>query len=254
VTRVHADIEVEAATFLGFSVFCVRLSRVDEEQLLGRAAEAWSHGQQSDALRQLKDAIRLDPSLGSVRRVLADRYREMGKPDQAGRWGIALDGWTTDVERDRLARLLAASGIDESQAARFLVLPDSRVPESVKELLQGPTAVYRNRFRAQLREDYPEKDRSPLFVSTSILWVLFVITSVGGAYAISGFAVLGLATSLLARTIVLVGVGILAMALASSAALAATMTAKGWAAGWALGSLIVGVVTVWTSASGWALR
>lgn len=225
---------------------------MNEEELLTRASAAWSSGQQSDALRLLKDAVRLDPSFGSARRVLAERYRELGHPDQAGRWGISLDGWTTDLERDRLARLLAASGIDESQAGRFLALPDGHMPDSVTELLQGRTAVYRDRFQAGPREE--DEEDSLLSVLTIILWVLFVITSVGGAYTIFGFAVFGSASSLLARTIVLLGVGVLTTALASSAAMAASIKAKGWAVGWALGSLVVGALFVGALASGWTLR
>jgi hypothetical protein len=202
----------------------------------------------------LKDAVRLDPSLDSVRRVLAERYREMGNPDQAGRWGISLDGWTTDLERDRLARLLAAAGIDESQAVHFLALPDGRVPDSVTELLEGPTSVYRDRFQARLREEYEVEDRSPLFSPTIVIWALYMITGVGGAYTIFGFALFGSASSILARSIALASVGILVIALASSAAMAASIRAKGWAAGCAMGSIVVGALFVWGLASGWTLR
>ena len=202
----------------------------------------------------LKDAIRLDPSLDSVRRALAERYREMGNPDQAGRWGISLDGWTTNLERDRLARLLAASGIDEPQVVRFLALPDGRVPDSVTELLQGPTAVYRDRFLARFGEEFQITDRSPLFIPTTVLWVLYLITSVGGAYTIFGFALFGSASSVLARTFGLVCIGALVVALAFSAAMAASMKAKGWTAGWAVGAIVVGSLFVWGLASGWTLR
>lgn len=227
---------------------------MNEEQLLRRAASAWSDGDRHHSLRLLKDAVRLDPSLGSVRRVLAERYREMGAPDQAGRWGISLDGWTTDLERDRLARLLAGAGIDESQAVRFLALPDGRVPDSVMELLEGPTSVYRDRFQARLREEYGEEEGSPLFIPTIVLWALYMITSVAGAYTIFGFAVFGSASSILARSIGLLSIGVLVIALASSAAMAASIRAKGWTAGWAMGSIVVGGLFVWGLASGWTLR
>lgn len=203
----------------------------------------------------LKDAVRLDPSLDSVRRVLAERYREMGAPDQAGRWGISLDGWTTDLERDRLARLLAAAGIDESQAVHFLDLPDGRVPDSVTELLEGPTSVYRDRFQARLREEYEVEDRPPpLFIATIVIWVLYIITSVGGVYTIFLFAMYGSASSILARSIALASVGMFVIALASSAAMAASIRAKGWAAGCAMGSIVIGALFVFGLASGWTLR
>ena len=44
---------------------------------------------------------------------------ELLKPDQAGRWGIAIDGWTSEFERDRLARAL----VSYPEPRRFLSLP-----------------------------------------------------------------------------------------------------------------------------------
>jgi hypothetical protein len=76
----------------------------------------------------------------------------MGCPDQAGRWGIVVDGWTTAIEQDRLARLLAPFGTAREDVVDFLLLPepidsypdlraviDGRVEEYVTQPGEGET-------------------------------------------------------------------------------------------------------------------
>jgi hypothetical protein len=120
---------------------------MDETQLLSEAEFAWDDGRTMEAVQLMKLAVKRDPSLLTVRRVLAERYRELGKPDQAGRWGIVFEGWTTDVERDRLARLLASSGVAHGHVVEFLSLPRRGVlPQDIVDLLSGPVERYRHKF------------------------------------------------------------------------------------------------------------
>ncbi|MFT2690696.1 hypothetical protein [Clavibacter zhangzhiyongii] len=75
------------------------------------------------------------PRDGDARLALAELYRELIAPDQAGRWGIGVPGWTTEVERDRLARMIAHSGIGDHEIPAFLALPpDAALPEELAAL------------------------------------------------------------------------------------------------------------------------
>ena len=99
-----------------------RTSTTVESELIAEASLAWDDRRRSDALKLMRTAVQKEPSLLAVRLALAERYREMGHPDQAGRWGIVFNDWTTDIERDRLARLLGSSGVAERDVVRFLSL------------------------------------------------------------------------------------------------------------------------------------
>jgi hypothetical protein len=57
------------------------------------------------ALNLLRVHAERDHPPFATRRALAELYRELGAPDQAGRWGIVIEGWTTERERDRVARV-----------------------------------------------------------------------------------------------------------------------------------------------------
>jgi hypothetical protein len=117
-----------------------------EPELLDQASDLWDNGRTSEALELMKSAVRKDPSLLAIRLALAERYRETRHPDQAGRWGIVFDGWVTDIERDRLARLLASSGVTERGVVKFLSLADRNIPPEIADLLSGPVERYRLKF------------------------------------------------------------------------------------------------------------
>ncbi|OUE24640.1 hypothetical protein BFL36_06095 [Clavibacter michiganensis] len=100
-----------------------------------RARLLWDEGDRAEALALLKEHLREDPRDIDARLTLAGLYRELIAPDQAGRWGIASPGWTTEVERDRLARMIAHSGIADHEIPGFLGLPaDADLPAEVAAL------------------------------------------------------------------------------------------------------------------------
>ncbi|WP_435080286.1 tetratricopeptide repeat protein [Clavibacter michiganensis] len=100
-----------------------------------RARLLWDEHDRAAALALLKDHLREDPRDAPARLALAGLYRELIAPDQAGRWGIGVPGWTTEVERDRLARMIAHSGIGDHEIPAFLALPpDTALPEELAAL------------------------------------------------------------------------------------------------------------------------
>ncbi|MBF4621769.1 tetratricopeptide repeat protein [Clavibacter sp. VKM Ac-2542] len=108
----------------------------DDPDAPTRARLLWDEHDRAAALALLKEHLREDPRDGDARLALAELYRELIAPDQAGRWGIAVPGWTTEVERDRLARMIAHSGIKDDEIPALLALPpESALPEEVAALL-----------------------------------------------------------------------------------------------------------------------
>ncbi|MBM7412828.1 hypothetical protein JOE38_002651 [Clavibacter michiganensis] len=116
-----------------------------ETEAIARAQAMWDAGRRREATASLVDRVRSHPRDGVARLTLAGWYRELGAPDQAGRWGIATPGWTTASERDRLARMIASSGHRDAGIASFLALPDPRLPDHVAELLPL-VAAHRERY------------------------------------------------------------------------------------------------------------
>ncbi|POH62962.1 hypothetical protein C3B61_14875 [Cryobacterium zongtaii] len=227
-----------------------------EKLVLAQAHSAWEADDRAGALRVLKDAIRAHPSFDEVRRMLAECYRQMGHPDQAGRWGVDIPDWTTDLERDRLARLLAASGVDEARVAHFLALPGGVLSPPVRAILDGPVQEYRETFAFRPRPEPVfsgggEPDHNTVLVLTIVLWICWTIASIGGAYVVTGFAVFDSVSSNLARTIVLITNGVGALALASSAVLAAALKARWWARGCAIAALVDIALTLTQLSRGW---
>ncbi|MFT2690010.1 hypothetical protein [Clavibacter zhangzhiyongii] len=106
-----------------------------ETEAVAHARAMWDAGRRREATASLVDRVRSHPREEAARLTLAGWYRELGAPDQAGRWGIATPGWTTAPERDRLARMIATSGHRGDGILRFLDLPERDVPADVAELL-----------------------------------------------------------------------------------------------------------------------
>ena len=113
---------------------------------IDRARVLAASGNYRAALNLLREqAVRDQPPYRS-RLALAGLYRELGCPDQAGRWGIISDGWTNSLERDRLARLLAASGVPEQSTREFLRVPhEAEDPADLAEVVASVPA-YRARW------------------------------------------------------------------------------------------------------------
>lgn len=94
----------------------------------------------------------------SARLELAELYRALGHIDQAGRWGISVEGWTTNRERDAYTALIRRrqpsaeamlrrlSGIPPRERltadAAAVVAAASKAPEPARRALSG--------WRAQL--------------------------------------------------------------------------------------------------------
>ena len=106
-------------------------------------------------LDALKRAVRAAPTNAAARLALAEVYRELGMPDQAGRWGALSDGWATDVELDRFARQLGASGIGPDNIRPFLLLPaGAKLPASLEALVAGPAATYQRELATKRRAEW----------------------------------------------------------------------------------------------------
>jgi hypothetical protein len=110
---------------------------------LGRANKLVAKGRTRRAADLLELELRARPAAVGLRHALAQLYRDLDHRDQAGRWGIALEGWTTPLERDRLARLLAASPSALNDLTEFLALPSAvdGYPD-LAELMDGPVQEY----------------------------------------------------------------------------------------------------------------
>ena len=147
-------------------------------------------------LESLKAALHTAPESIDARLQLAAAYRERGFYDQAGRWGVVVDGWPSEVELDRLARHLASSGVGLADVRRYLLLPDdAELSPVVTELLAGPTERYRKQFRTIVRarqKGSAEKVVGALaggffglflLVSLVALVIVYAITLAGGPNA-----------------------------------------------------------------------
>ncbi|KRE24910.1 hypothetical protein [Agromyces sp. Soil535] len=115
---------------------------------IARSRELFDLGRHRAAFDLLKPVAQTESAPFVHRRALAQLYRELGCPDQAGRWGIVLDGWTTDLEQDRLARLLAANGVPKRSVRGFLDVPsDGGSLPALNALVEDRVPAYRARFR-----------------------------------------------------------------------------------------------------------
>lgn len=166
----------------------------DTAAKVDRAYRLWGDGKRRGALESLKAAIREDPNALELRRALAGLYRDLGCPDQAGRWGIAIEGWTSSLERDRLARLLVASGVASRDVADFLAVPmPTENFAELDALMAGPVQAYRERFTFEERERQRNDERSD-FVGdiAENAWITTMVASVLGVAAVFVNTVLGL--------------------------------------------------------------
>jgi len=109
--------------------------RMQRSETVDRARTLWDDGRRREAIVELRDRVREEPCDAVARLLLASWYREVRAPDQAGRWGIALPGWTTARERELLARLIASSGVRDEHLGRFLALPAGERPVELDEVM-----------------------------------------------------------------------------------------------------------------------
>ncbi|KDP91112.1 hypothetical protein W824_07450 [Clavibacter cf. michiganensis LMG 26808] len=109
--------------------------RMQTSVAVDRARALWDGGRRRDAIVELRARVRKEPGDAVARLLLASWYREVRAPDQAGRWGIALPGWTAPRERELLARLIASSGVPDDRLGRFLALPAGERPAELDEVM-----------------------------------------------------------------------------------------------------------------------
>ncbi len=109
--------------------------RMQRSEPVDRARALWDGGRRRDAIVELRTRVRKEPGDAVARLLLASWYREVRAPDQAGRWGIALPGWTTARERELLARLIASSGVRDEHLGRFIALPAGERPAELDEVM-----------------------------------------------------------------------------------------------------------------------
>ncbi|QIS44056.1 DUF6584 family protein [Clavibacter capsici] len=107
---------------------------MDEAGAIARAEAMRADGERAKGIQSLRSRVEAHPSERAARRLLAEWYRDDGTHDQAGRWGIVFPGWTTTYERDRTARLFAASYPVGGDVRAFLHLPAGPVPEDARLL------------------------------------------------------------------------------------------------------------------------
>ncbi|WP_146082850.1 MULTISPECIES: hypothetical protein [unclassified Rathayibacter] len=182
---------------------------MDEAATVERADQLWQAGRRAAALELLKAQVRRSPSDPAVRLALIARYRELGAPDQAGRWGLALDGETTDFERDRAARLLAGAGLRDRDLPDLLSLPSRDLPQEALELL-----ALVEHYRARFNEEHPYQAPPPrdrLEFAAFVLWLAAVGLAVVASMIVWGGAVLDTQMTAFARWSGVVCVGIAAL-------------------------------------------
>lgn len=174
--------------------------RVQDHEVIQRAAERWASGAHADALASLRTRVRAAPAALDVRLALVDRYRELGAPDQAGRWGLAVPGLTTPEEQDRAARLFAASGVDESELATFMALPEGSALLAEVVALLPEVDRYREVFQQkafgrrqdELRSEDPLGDAMEgVLIAIGGSWLVSLVIVWGGSILgaqLTGFA------------------------------------------------------------------
>lgn len=109
---------------------------MDEGGAIARAEAMRASGDRAKGIQSLRSRVEAHPAELAARRLLAEWYRDDGTHDQAGRWGVALPGWTTTYERDRAARLFAASYPVGGDVRAFLHLPAGPMPEDARLLAE----------------------------------------------------------------------------------------------------------------------
>jgi hypothetical protein len=107
---------------------------MDEAGAIARATAMRDAGDRAKGIQSLRTRVERNPTELEARRILAEWYRDDGTHDQAGRWGIVFPGWTTTYERDRTARLFAASYPVRGDVRAFLHLPAGTMPADAQLL------------------------------------------------------------------------------------------------------------------------
>jgi hypothetical protein len=120
---------------------------MDSGMTISYARAAVADGRTRDALDTLRSRLRANPDEVDVRQELAEMYRTMGHPDQAGRWGSLLPGWSTLAEGNAFIHAFITPDIDEQRVEQLVAMPrGASLPPGIEKLVRPPNRYYR-RFR-----------------------------------------------------------------------------------------------------------
>lgn len=182
--------------------------------MVERADRLWQKGHRAAAFDLLREQVRRSPSEPTARLALIARYREIGAPDQAGRWGLALEGQTSPFERDRAARLLAGAGLRDRDLPGFLALPSRDLPPGVSELLPL-VEHYREHFGQKSPDNEPPPPNDWREFAALALWSFSVGSAVVAVLIVWAGVVLGARMTAFARWSAVVFLGIAALGCAA---------------------------------------
>jgi hypothetical protein len=120
---------------------------MDSGITISYARAAVADGRTRDALETLRARLRAHPDEVDVRQELAEMYRTMGHPDQAGRWGSLIPGWSTRAEKNAFIHAFITPDIDEQRVEQLVAMPrGTTLPPGIEKLVRPPNRHYR-RFR-----------------------------------------------------------------------------------------------------------
>lgn len=112
-----------------------RLTEIEHERVARVLDDLAAHP--SEALRHERAAIVRAAARSpqpEVRRSLAEHYRLLGEPAQAGRWGVDDDGWATDDEVRALRLDLLEQQPTHTTRTYLGLSHDARLPKAVEDL------------------------------------------------------------------------------------------------------------------------
>jgi hypothetical protein len=125
----------------------VQNCRMDSHSVIADARAALNSGRTQEGLTLLKSRLRAHPEELDVRRELAEAYRGLGHADQAGRFGLLIPGWSSQVEQEAFIHAFIAPEIGEMRVEQLVILPrGAALPGGIEALVKPPGRFYR-KFR-----------------------------------------------------------------------------------------------------------
>lgn len=101
----------------------------ESDSVIAEAKELSWQGEGKAAIRLLRDALAAQRDSTALRLALAERFRAEGNLEQAGRWGLLLDDWSTPEEQAAFAAMVRGWRANPWRLRRLLLVPDGlRVP------------------------------------------------------------------------------------------------------------------------------
>ena len=192
--------------------------RMDEAGAIARAEAMRADGERAKGIQSLRSRVEAHSTERAARRLLAEWYRDDGTHDQAGRWGIVFPGWTTTYERDRNARLFAASYPVGGDVLAFLRLPAGPIPEDAR-LLAARIPVQRELLSRRATPPTPGQlpgPHGPLDGYALVVGIVAVVLFLVDIAVTFVGALLGASTSGFTRwiTLAVIGLAVAAVVLA----------------------------------------